>query len=50
MKMTILFKTVWEYMENYKGQKENFMAVLGLKVLQNMTETVMSLNCFSIQN
>jgi hypothetical protein len=29
MKMAILFKTVWEDMENYKGQRENFMGGVG---------------------
>jgi hypothetical protein len=51
MKMTILLKTVWEDMENYKVQKENFMGSVGPEgAAKHMTETVMFLNCFSIQN
>jgi hypothetical protein len=42
---------VWENMQNYKGQRENFTGSVGPQVAaKHVTEIVVILNCFSVKN
>jgi cytochrome c556 len=42
---------VWENMQNYKGQRENFTGSAGPQVAtKHVTKIVVILNCFSVKN
>jgi hypothetical protein len=51
MKVTVLIKTVWENMQNYKRQRENFEGSVGPRgAAKHVTEIVDSFYCFSELN